>query len=494
MPRLIEASGRGALAAAAATATALLLATSAALAQTIAPLPATVAPAAPLPPVAGVLTLDRVLAGSARFAPQIVEALQRARAADGRSLAAEGAFDTVFSAEGRSRVAGFYDGTFVEGKVYRPLTSNGGQLYGSYRLSQGDFPIYEDQYYTNSLGEVKVGALFALMRDRFIDDRRFGVDVARREADAVALEGRMVAIGVQRRAIAAYQNWVAAGLRLAVYRELLAVASERQENLEGQVARGLRPAILAVENRQNIVRRRTLVTQTEQQLANAANALSLYVRDAEGKAVVPTAAQLPSTLPAIPATPAMTAISDRPDIQALENRLQQAERKLALERNSLRPRLDVRVEAGKDLGNVAEGGRSRTAAEGIVGVTFSVPLEQRGARGRIAQAEAEIEAVRARRQLLEDQIRIELNGLGIDVRGAGELLSLATQEAELAERLAAAERRRFALGASDLFLVNQREETANDARLRRVEAEFRLAAARAELAAASADLDVLGLR
>ena len=47
--------------------------------------------------------------------------------------------------------------------------------------------------------------------------------------------------------------------------------------------------------------------------------------------------------------------------------------------------------------------------------------------------------------------------------------------------------------SSDFFLVNQREETANDARVRVIDAQARIAAARAELAAATADRVALGL-
>lgn len=47
--------------------------------------------------------------------------------------------------------------------------------------------------------------------------------------------------------------------------------------------------------------------------------------------------------------------------------------------------------------------------------------------------------------------------------------------------------------ARDFFLVNQREETANDARVRLIDAQARIASARAELAAATADRDALQL-
>jgi len=62
-----------------------------------------------------------------------------------------------------------------------------------------------------------------------------------------------------------------------------------------------------------------------------------------------------------------------------------------------------------------------------------------------------------------------------------------------AEKLAAGERRLFQAGASDFFLVNLREDAAANAAIRRLDAEFRLAQARADLVAVAADLDALQL-
>lgn len=119
---------------------------------------------APAPlPSAGPLTLDEVLRSSARAAPQIIEALAKIRSAEGKAITADGAFDTVFEAEGRSRALGYYDGTVASASANRPLTDNGGYVYGGYRVSRGSFPVYEDQNYTNRLGEVKVGALYSLL-------------------------------------------------------------------------------------------------------------------------------------------------------------------------------------------------------------------------------------------------------------------------------------------------------------------------------------------
>lgn len=439
------------------------------------------------------LTLDEVLASSARHSPAIVEALARERAAGGRQTAAKGAFDLVFEAESQNRPLGYYDGSTLDASVQRPLAGNGGNLYGGYRVSRGSFASYDGKGFTNQLGEVRAGAVFALLRDRLTDERRTALDIASADLELARLDRELVAIGVQRRAIDAYQQWVVAGSRLAIFRDLLALAAERQASIERQVALGARPAILATENQQNIVRRQALIVRAEQELAAAANALSFYWRDALGRTQVPPRERLPGALPQLAPPPLAAQAVNRPDLAAVLVRLDQVEARLRLAQNQLRPRLDLRVELSKDLGEPGLGGPSRTPAEGFVGVRFAVPLERRQARGRIAEAQADRQALEARHRLIEDQIRVEVNGLLIQADAAAKLVGLAGNEARLADRMAEAERRRFALGASDFLVVNLREESAADARIRQLDAEYRQAVARAELVAATVDLRQLGL-
>ncbi|MBB4609274.1 TolC family protein [Sphingomonas yabuuchiae] len=452
---------------------------------------------APAPvPRTGPLTLDEVLRSSARAAPQIIEALAKIRSAEGKAITADGAFDTVFEAEGRSRTLGYYDGTVASASANRPLSNNGGYVYGGYRVSRGSFPVYEDQSYTNRLGEVKVGALYSLLRDRLVDERRTRRTLASGDIDIARFEREAVAIGVQRRAVDAYQNWVAAGLRLRAYRELLDLSLNRRGGLARQVELGARPDILLAENDQNVVRRRALVVRAEGDFQAAANALSLYYRDAEGDPVQVGPERLPGGAEALSGV-AVAARQNfeqrRPDLQVLLARIDQGSARLALAQNDLRPRFDLRGEMGKDVGPIGLGGPNRTPLEAAVGFRFSMPLQNRAAKGRMVEAQAEMDALSARSRFLRDQIAVEVEGITIGVDAAEKLATIAEQERQLAERLAAAERRRFELGSSDFFLVNQREETANDARVRLIDAQARIAAARAELAAATADRAALGL-
>lgn len=449
------------------------------------------------------LTLAEVLQSSRRFAPQILEAAAKVRQAEGKALSAEGAFDTVVKADAESRLSGYYDGSYAGGTITQPIENWGGNLYGGYRVSRGRFPIYEDERFTNQYGEIKLGAALSLLRDRAIDERRAGRTLARTDIDIAETDRLLAAIAVQRRAIATYNQWVAAGLRLGVYRDLLAIARERQTGLKRQVELGARPQIVLTENEQNILRREALVARTEQELAGAANALSLFWRDANGAPLQPDPTRLPGGF-APPPTSAQTlarlaggdpraVLTGRPDLAQIDLRLDQATTRLALDRNSLRPRLDLKLEASQDVGPIGAGGQSRVGTETKVGLSFTLPLQRRVAKGRIDATNAEIDALARRRQQTEEGIVNALDALAIDVRATERLRSLASNEQALAAAMAQAERRRFNLGASDFFLVNVREEAAADARVRELDATYRQIVAQAELAAAAADLPALGL-
>jgi len=441
------------------------------------------------------LALHDVLESSRRYAPQVLEALAKVRQAQGKVLSAEGAFDTVIKAEAETRLTGYYDGRIAGGTITRPIENFGGSLYGGYRISDGRFPIYEDERFTNRLGEIKVGAVLSLMRDRLIDERRFGRSNARIDVEIAQAETALVAIGIQRRAIGAYNLWVAAGLRLNVYRDLLHIARERTAGLTRQVQLGARPRIILTENEQNVLRRQTLVLRGEQDLASAANALSLFLRDSNGAPIIPDNARLPTGFPQLVGEirNARMTLSERPDMRQFDMRLKQATERLALDRNSLLPRLDLKVEASQDLGPIGEGGSSRVGTDTKVGLSLTLPLERRSARGRIDQTIAEIDAIKRRRQQTEEQIIVAIEALAIDVRMTGKLLSLAEAQYDRARAMATAENRRFVLGASDFFLVNVREEAAADAAVARLDAAYRQIVAYAELAAAAADLPMLGL-
>jgi len=444
------------------------------------------------------LELQAVLTSSLRAFPQILAALEKQEAQSGKLLASQGAFDLQLENSTYTRATGYYDGKIVDSRIVKPLPAFNAKLYGGYRISDGEFPIYEDEYFTNGGGEFKVGAVFSLLRDRDIDERRFALRDNTLALAQTELETRLTQIKVQHQATLAYLSWLAAGKSLGIYRGLLELAEERQQGLEQRVADGDLARVYLNENRQYILKRSARVAEAERALANQANRLGLYLRDDTGAPRVPRTTELPDAWPdhdnidaqALEATLALT-LAERPEIGLVAADIERERNRLALGANALKTRVDLNLEASRDIGG---GSITREETDAVVRLEINVPLERRTGQGKVAEARANLSRLELERQLLNEKIEVEVRNIANDITAATRFLELAVQEVEQAEILARAERSRFDDGASDFFVVNLREEAAADARLRRIGAEAGLLQALTNFYAATVQLDRFMIR
>lgn len=447
----------------------------------------------------GALLPEEVLRSSALTFPAILEAFERETATRSDQLAADGAFDLMLSAEAFDRITGFNDGGAVRARATQQLQPFGARVFGAYTLSDGRLPTSQSSFNTRDFGRVNVGALFSLLRDRDTDPRRFAIEDSRLATSQARLDVMLVQLNVQQEALRAYWRWVAAGEEIRVFEELLEIAEARQIGLRREVSEGARARIALTENEQNLLRRRSLLEQAKRDFATAANSLGFFLRTADGRMIVPTRDQLPDgeSLKAIPpveqllAVPISDVIRNRPELQTFRIALERAANRVELRRNDLQPRLDASVELATGLGT----GVSPTSdtAGAVVGLTFSVPLQRREARGRLQRAEAELRETELRQRRIADQITTEVGNIVENLTAAVKVAELAAAEVKQANTMVQAERTRFRLGAGDFFLVNLREESAADAQVRAIRAELAGRLAEASYNAATMNLEELGL-
>ncbi|MEM1089359.1 MAG: TolC family protein [Pseudomonadota bacterium] len=443
------------------------------------------------------LGLIELLDRSSNSVPKILEAREKINSQRAKALAAEGAFDRQLSSLSRSRAAGFYGLTFIDNKLATPLRNIGGEVYGGYRISDGDFPVYEDEYVTLGFGELNFGASIALLRDRQIDGRRMTLRDRAIEIEMAELDYVLASIEVQHDAMIAYWNWVAAGQQLIIFKDLQDLATNRTGALSTRIQEGDLADIELVENQQRVFSRRERVIRAEQVLNNAALALSFYFRDEAGEPIVPGRELLPSGFPA-PETESRNLTSDvgaaldrQVELALIDRRLELASNRRALGRNELLPQVDLEMKVARDFGG---GSVTRDETDLFVGFEVSVPLERRKAKGEIAAAEADIRALEQRRKNISDQLIARIGQLANTIEAAQTSARLASGELRLAERLEAAERLRFREGASSFFLLNQREDARAEARLKQVNALALYQRAVTDYLAITADTTALRVR
>lgn len=448
----------------------------------------------------GPLLPGEVLRSSALTFPSILEAFEREAAARSDQLAADGAFDLMLRADAFDRITGFNDGGAVRAQATQPLQPYGAQIFGGYTLSNGRLPTSQSSFNSNEFGRFNIGALFSLLRDRDIDPRRFGIEDTRLATNQARLDVLLVQLNVQQEALRAYWRWVAAGEEIRVFEELLEIAEARQIGLAREVNEGARARIALTENERNLLNRRARLEEAKRNFATAANSLGFFLRAGDGQMIVPTREQMPdvSRLAAIPpiekmlAVPINEVIRSRPELETFRISLERAAKRVELRRNDLQPRLDANVELATGIGQAGSPTGDTTGA--AVGVTFSVPLQRREARGRLQRAEAELRETELRQRRITDQIVTDVGNIIENLTAALKIAELAEAEVKQAGAMVQAERTRFRLGAGEFFLVNQREEDAANAQVSAIRAQLAGRLAEASYNAATMNLTALGLQ
>lgn len=444
-----------------------------------------------------VLTLEDVLASSVKHYPEILQSRAGVDAQKGAVTAAEGIFDLELKNDSYARPAGYYNGRITDTRLEKRLEGTNTRVYGGYRISEGEFPIYENKLFTNEGGEVALGVLFSLLRDRAIDEERFTLMNSELQLNAAKLELLLTQIAVQYQAMQAYADWLAAGQIVQVRRDLLTIAEERQSALGQRAERGDVANIFVTENRQYLLARQAQLNEAEREFTNAANRLSLFWRDEAGIPQVPSATSLPSDFPTVAAPEeddlqqaVLKAINARPEFSVLDASIAQEKNRLRLGENRLSPRVDVGLEAARDYG---DGSPTRAETEGIVKLQVAIPLQRRAGEGIVTQAKAKLRELEYRRRLLDDRIRAEIASIRADIMAARQNLTLADSEAEVATTMQRAEQERFTSGASDFFVVNLREDNLANARIKQAMSRLKLFKALAAYYAATVNQDKLGV-
>jgi cobalt-zinc-cadmium efflux system outer membrane protein len=415
-------------------------------------------------------------AAQARY-PGLLAAEQKRVAAEGKLLEAEGSFDLSLVSKSQLAAAGYYRYLYSDVGLEQPLQPLGASIYGGYRLGSGKIPVYKGEYETLDGGELRLGVEVSLLQGRAIDARRAKLrqGAAKVEASEWALEVKRLEVGWS--AAAAYWGWVASGERYRVALEALELAESREGQIEAQIQAGKLPAAERLENRRAVLGRRQQLIKAQRKLEASALKLSLYLRDAAGAPVVPGPERLPARLEPPPPLQGdalqgrARALDLRPELRELDAMREGLRVELELADNAQLPQLDVGVEASQDVGPGSGDASKRLGPTAVLGgVAVKWPVQQRKARGQSASARAALEQLELDGGLLRDQIGAEVADVLSAIQAADEQVTITRDGWEISGRAAEAERRRFALGSTDLLKVNILEQYAADTHLKHIDA------------------------
>lgn len=422
------------------------------------------------------LSLETLLKTVNHCYPKIIAARLQVVKNQGDYLTALGEFDPALKTHTRSQPEGGYINNYANNELSIPTMANGLRVFAGYRIGRGDYPIYYQNYLTNSGGEYRAGVALPLLRDFFIDKQRTDLLT---QAETIAMSKHDVAatkLSVYHDAIKAYWQWVGAGQQLQTFKHFLFLAKKRQDAIVKQAESGDLPTLAIVENQQIIIQREQLVNQGEMLYQQSAVSLSIYYRDKKGRPKLPTLAELPKTIPQTPRIKNLVSIRTNlirhPAIRKLERYCQIIKFKLNLAKNDLLPHLDAMAYTSKQYGTGADPKLLPQAA--LVGVHFKFPIYQRKAKGMIISATSELKQIATEKKLVYEQLNNQLSNLLIALGIYNRQINLLAKELQLAQQVEAGEGKKFLEGDSTLFLVNQREQTTTQVQLNLINAGINL--------------------
>lgn len=405
--------------------------------------------------------------------PLILAGYDKIKANQGKLKASQGAFDIMLKQEYLDYSRGFYDGKSTKTTIEKQNQFLGSRVYGGYRKSYGDFESYNNGRQTAHHGEFFAGLNLPLLQGRAIDQNRLGVMLAEYDFDESKVVLDKIKITIQQDALKAYWNWIAAAKTYHIYDDLYTLSVKRDKQLREKQKKGDIAQIIVTENKKNLLTRQNQALAAQVAFKNSAIYLSLFYRDTQGQPIILS----PDNLPEIDFENLNTTHNLEEDIElAQQNRaeiallkLDKNRQKAALDysKNLLQPKLDVNVEASKDIGSAPN---TLSQSRNSIGAQLSLPLQFSQAKGKINQAKSSLSAIAYEEKNLQDTIKAELEQIHHSIITNTQMLQNLKEEVALAQELEAAERKKFELGASNFFIVNLREQISADSKIKKIDA------------------------
>lgn len=436
------------------------------------------------------LTLDETVRSAIANHPVLAAAEQERSIAAGDLLSAEGGFDP--SVRGRAMTIPFgpYTNDRVETMVEQPTAIWGARLFGGWRYGRGSFAPYDGKLETADLGEVRAGLAVPVLRDGPIDRRRASIARAELGRTLAGLSIEQQKLELARAASHRYWDWVAAGRRVAIARELLAIAVTRDAALKARSEQGDLPAYERIENERAVQQRTAQVAAAQRGLENASIELSLFFRSASGEPRLPEVSRLPQALAeptGLDATSTATderlALERRPEPKRFEATARQAGVEYDLAKNQQKLGLDLGVAGAKDIGQARDPNMLKPELE--LWALLDVPILNRVNDGRAQSAEAARARATHQARFAKDRVVADVRDAASAMEQARRRFAAARREVEVARDLVKLEQQRFELGEGTLLIVNLREQALGEAQLREVEAAAEFHKAVASRAAAT---------
>lgn len=384
--------------------------------------------------------------------PYIYSAIGQQYVDEAHITTAEGTFDTVLSADYDKKEYPVSTGEFGDISLSKPI-ENGMEFLVGYRKAEG---VQEyNNIKTGIDGELRIGIkvpVFSLLND--MNTRKYKVDAAKINAGKSTFEAQDNIRNLYANIGNAYYQLLYVNELLKLEKRLLDKAKKRNQFINKRVASGDLPQIAMLESEQHIIGREQRVLMTRNHYYKALQTCLKYMNMSQDKFernyILPAIKRVKNNK--IILEKAMnSALKNRPDLKALESK--KAKLDLDAEYNALAqyPNLNVFAYGVHDI----------YYGEGVkVGLKLDIPLERRGYEGKKLEIQKGLDQIEESKNKLRLDLKANLSYLLYSLEIVDQNIKLGQKEIKIVEELEKVENKKYAIGSSDLFQVNQREMVA----------------------------------
>jgi outer membrane protein TolC len=391
------------------------------------------------------------------------------RIGQARVLEAKGAFDPRINLKWAEKATPEKQSFDMADAGVSWTTPIGVQAYGGWERNTG--PSVNPYDATAPDGQWMAGIRIPITREGWINRRRTDLQSARLFAESTLFEQQLMLNDLLYKAAKSFFEWETAHRQLRIYQEALEISDTILSNVRTAWRLGERAAIDTTEASMQRLTWLQKWQQTQTKLIEYRFEAAYYLWDSTHQLYL-------QSLPFVPFTDQFAA---PPQLDSslvgrwLQEHPQLARQDLGIDRQKLEERWlvsrllpGVEWEMGRIQG-IPPMDDPTPAAQSLSRLQVNLPLFLRTERGALKARRAQIEQAEWERLMTENAISLNLrsqwNQVGLLARQIRDQKSLVDQTRSMLE----AEKNRFGLGESNVFLLNQREVALINAEIRETE-------------------------
>jgi cobalt-zinc-cadmium efflux system outer membrane protein len=394
----------------------------------------------------------------------IQEAELKAASAKGELTAAEGAFDNKLIFKSRNRIEDIYDNRYFETTLEKQTAVGGMSLVAGHRQGSGQFPAYDGKYRTSGAGEIFAGLSLPILRNFKTDEFRTNLKIKQLEKKQADLDAYLKKMIYLHKALSLYYKWILETQKLRINKNIFELAQKRQDMIERKFKAGDIEGIKVTDNQRAIDKRSGDIVKNEIELNRIRAQLAVFLRDEQGNPMmIPLESNPEFILQKDERLLSPADISQNPQIKILDLERDKLKLESIFYDQSRLPGLNLELLGAKELSPNDPYDPERLQ----VGVKFDFPLENRKAEGKSVSYSYKVQAIEKNKKFLEAELSQQLSFFINASSDSKMRWEITTKEFEGSRKMAEAEKNRWSQGASDLFVVNLREQDVADVDIRR---------------------------